>query len=74
MLRQTYDKATVDALTHVLNELKEYGLEIEINFLTLEILVVDLNSKWEELGCLFCFGWSVGVAMPRTRLRLGRGI
>jgi hypothetical protein len=48
MLRRTYDKATVDALAYVLKELKDYGLEIEINYLTLEILVVDLNSKWRS--------------------------
>ena len=46
MLRRTYDKATVDALAYVLNELKDYGLEIEINLVTLEIIIVDLNSKW----------------------------
>lgn len=43
----THSKATIQALSYVLNELKDYGLEIEINFLTLEILIVDLNSKWK---------------------------
>lgn len=47
MLIQKYNKTTRDALVYVLDELKDYGLDIEINFLTLEILVVDLNSKWK---------------------------
>jgi|AGTN01.2.fsa_nt_gi hypothetical protein len=47
MLGYTHSKATIQALAYVLNELKDYGLEIEINFLRLEILIVDLNSKWK---------------------------
>lgn len=69
MLNRSYSKSTRDALVHVLDELKDYGLEVEVNFVTLEILVVDLNEKWRRV-CRFCFGWSAGDATLRTRLKL----
>jgi hypothetical protein len=48
MLRRAYCKETRVALATVLEELKEYGLDIEINSVTLEIIIVDLNSKWRS--------------------------
>jgi hypothetical protein len=48
LLKHKGDNATRVALAYVLEELKDYGLEIEINFVTLEIIIVDINSKWRS--------------------------
>lgn len=47
MFRQKINSITKDALAYVIEELKDYGLEIEVNYLTLEIVIVDVNSKWK---------------------------
>jgi hypothetical protein len=37
-----------EEVKYVLKQLRDYGLEIEVNYATLEVFIVDLNDKWPK--------------------------